>query len=164
MEDTAPLFHVYRMKLLQRAIALFIASFGASFVIFSINDLISGTSEPDTKSLLLGVTFLAAGIGTSIYAFTARISFTQTTVEHRTILSRKELPLNQIKGRRERMVTGKGGSTKYLSLVPDDDRLRTLEFSVNYALDEAFYRWFQSLPDLDANDKEMHKDSNFGLV
>jgi hypothetical protein len=152
------------MKWLWRAFALFFAIFGASSAIVLLVELVSGTSDPNPMALPLGALFLVVGIGMAIYAFTASVSFTQSTVEHRTIFSRKELPLDEIKGRREVVDKGKGGNTRYLRLVPGDDQLSTLEFSKNYTFDDAFYRWFYSLPDLDAKDKEVHKDSNFGLV
>jgi hypothetical protein len=34
----------------------------------------------------------------------------------------------------------------------------------NYTFDDKFYLWFYELPNLDAEDKKVHKDSNFGLV
>jgi hypothetical protein len=34
----------------------------------------------------------------------------------------------------------------------------------SYNFDDAFFRWFNELPDLDAEGQNAHKDSNFGLV
>jgi hypothetical protein len=59
---------------------------------------------------------------------------------------------------------GAGGNTRYLKLIPGDDRLPTLEFSKNYTIDDTFYKWFYEPPDLDERDKREAKDSKFGLV
>jgi hypothetical protein len=77
----------------------------------------------------------------------------------------RRLPLSAIRGRREYVVrTYRGGSTRYLKLESDDDRFPALDFSRNYEFDDAFYKWFYSLPDLDAKDREVHEDKNFGLI
>lgn len=137
-------------------------------MIASLRGFISGASDPKPMMLPVGVLFLAAGLGMTFYAFKAAIEFSQDAVEHRTIFGQKKLPLDGIKGRREYVVKGAqgdgGGNTRYLKLEPNDDRLPTLEFSKHYTFDDTFYRWFYELPDLDAEDKKVHKDSNFGLV
>ena len=63
------------------------------------------------------------------------------------------------------MVRDEDGSTVFLKLEPNDDRLPTLEFQKNYYnFDDRFFRWFNELPDLDVEDKKKHMTSNFGLV
>lgn len=100
-----------------------------------------------------------------VYVFTTSVRFTADAIERATFLSAKQLPLSKIHGRREYVVQfAKGGRTRYLKLESNDPNFPTLDFSRNYNFDEAFYKWFYSLPDLDARDKEVHKDSNFGLV
>lgn len=168
MVNPAPIFRVYRMKWRWRAFAFFFLFFGALPMIASLREFISGASDPKPMMLPVGVLFLAAGIGLTFYAFKAAIGFSQDAIEHRTIFGQKKLPLDGIKGRREYVVKGAqgdvGGNTRYLKLVPNDDRLPTLEFSKHYTFDDTFYRWFYELPDLDAEDRKVHKDSNFGLV
>jgi hypothetical protein len=113
----------------------------------------------------LSVIFLLVGVGLTINAFQTTVVFTCDAVELHSILSRLRLPLSKIRGRREFVARGEeGGGTRYLCLVPEDDRLSTLQFMKSYTFDDVFYRWFNELPDLDAEDKKVHKDANFGLV
>jgi len=118
--------------------------------------------------MVIAVVFLIVGIGLTINFFKATVTFTSDAIELNTIFARKKLPFSGIRGRREYVVRGgevdAGGSTRYLKLVPNDDRLPTLDFMKNYTFDDAFYSWFNALPDLDAEDKKVHKDANFGLV
>jgi len=109
--------------------------------------------------------FLLVGVGLTINAFQTKVIFTFDTIELQSILGRKRIPLSGIRGRREIVATGEeGGSTRHLCLVPDNDRLPTLQFMKSYTFDDTFYRWFNELRDLDAEDKKVHKDANFGLV
>jgi hypothetical protein len=39
-----------------------------------------------------------------------------------------------------------------------------MDFEKSFTFDDSFYAWFNALPDLDADDKTVRKDSNFGLV
>jgi len=100
-----------------------------------------------------------------VNALRATVIFTADAIELRSILGYSRLPLNEIRGRREFVERGnEEGGTRYLVLVPNDDRLPTIQFMKGYTFDEAFFRWFYDLPDLDAEDKKVHKDANFGLV
>lgn len=114
----------------------------------------------------MSVIFLADGVDLIVRAFhTAAATFTCDAIELRSIHSRLGLPLNKIRGRREFMARDEeGAGTHCLSLVPEDDRPTTLQFMKGHTFDDMFDRWFNELPDLDAEDKKVHKDTNFGIV
>jgi hypothetical protein len=168
MENSEPTFRVYRPKRGQRAFALFFLAFAIFFVIGSWGGPIAGRSEAKPMEMMIAVLLLIVGMGLTVNFFTATITFTADTIEKNSLFRRERLPLSGIRGRREFVVRGgsadTGGSTRYLKLVPNDDRLPALEFMKSYSFDEAFFRWFNSLPDLDAEGSETHRDSNFGLV
>jgi len=143
-------------------------AFSTFFVIGTLRGLITGQEEAKPLQLVIAVVFLIVGIGLTINFLKTTVTFSADTIELKTIFARKSLPLSAIRGRREYVVRGgdadAGGSTRYLKLVPNDDRLPTLDFMKNYTFDDVFYRWFYELPDLDVEDKKVHKDANFGLV
>jgi hypothetical protein len=165
MENPAPIFRFYRPNWAWRTFAILFLGFASAFVIAMFEGLVSGRSEPKPTELAISVVLFIAGVGMAIHVFTTVVGFTQDTIYTRNLLGIISLPLNGIRGRREYVVRGdEGGGTPYLRLEPDDDRLPTLDFAKNYSFDDAFFRWFYVLRDLDAEDKHVHKDSNFGLV
>jgi len=165
MENPAPTFRVYRLHWGHRAFALLFLTLGAFFVIGLCRSGFRGQEEPRPLLLIVSVAFLLVGVGLTVSAFQTTVTFTCDPIELRSILSRLRLPLNKIRGRREFVARGEeDGGTLYLCLVPNDDRLSTIQFMKGYTFDDTFYRWFNELPDLDAEDKKVHKDANFGLV
>jgi hypothetical protein len=164
MGNPAPLYSVYRPSWLWKVFALLFLAVGAFFTYKFWQGPLFEQEVPKPMEMMIGVVLVAAGLGMAIHAFEARVRFTIDAIEHRTIFGVRKLPLDGIRGRREYVVRGEEGNTRHLKLEPDDDRLQTIEISKSYNFDAAFYGWFYSLPDLDAKDKEVHKDSNFGLV
>ena len=165
MENPPPTYRVYRLHWGQRAFALLFLAFSLFFVIGSWRGVVFGHEEPRPLLLFLSMIFLLVGVGLTINAFQTKVIFTFVAIELQSILGRKRIPLSGIRGRREIVATGEeGGSTRHLCLVPDNDRLPTLQFMKSYTFDDTFYRWFNELRDLDAEDKKVHKDANFGLV
>jgi hypothetical protein len=116
--------------------------------------------------MVLSVAFAVVGGFLVPLAYKSAVILLEDAIELRTIFVRKRLLFVAIRGRREYVVNGGGdeGSTRYLRLEPNDDRLPALDFARNFNFDGAFYAWFNKLPDLDAMDKIKHKDANFGLV
>jgi len=165
MENPSPIYRVYRLHWGQRAFALLFLAFGVFFMIGSWRSVLFGQEEPRPFLLVLSVIFMLVGVGLTVNTFLTTVTFTSDAIELRSILSRSRMPLSEIRGRREFVAKGEEGDrTRYLCLVPDDDRLPTLQFMKGYTFDETFYRWFNELRDLDAEEKEVHRDSNFGLV
>lgn len=159
-----PIFRSYRFPALLR-----IGILSAGMVPFAIALGIGLGAIPTAKDDRLGDFLIALFFGLLLQIAVwgvqaAKLTFTQDSVTLRTLFREKSLPLDAIRGRRERIdVIGKSRSHSWI-LVPEDDRLDELSFSRNYNFDESFNAWFQSLPDLDALDKKRTRDANFGLV
>jgi hypothetical protein len=165
MEHTAPVYRIYRLGRWQRTFALVFLAFGVFFAFGSWKGPLLGQSDPEPFLMLLGLIFPLTGIGLTMNAFQTTVTFSADAIELHSILGHRRLPLDGIRGRREHVAgSGEEGGTKYLMLVPYDDRLPTLKFMKGYTFDDTFFLWFYELPDLDAEDKKVHKDSNFGLV
>jgi len=157
---------VYRPRWFGRALALLFLAFGCFFAIGVSVKAAVELAEPEPLNVLIAILFVLVGIGWTTYTFNVTVTLSEDGITHRNLLGQKRLPLNGIRGRRECVVRGGDppGATRYLKLEPEDDRLPSISFGKNYNFDEAFYMWFNSLPDLDAMDKVKHKDSDFGLV
>jgi hypothetical protein len=161
----APFLSVYRPHWLWRAFAIVFFVFSVVFASIIWRIALLGLADRNLKEMIIPAVFVLAGAGMTIHAFTVGVRFTVDAVEYRSLIGVKKLPLDKIRGRRECVVRGdEGGGTRYLKLESDDDRFPALNFSKSYSFDDAFYKWFYSLPDLDQRDKEAPKTSNFGLV
>ena len=135
MENPPPIYRVYRLHWGQRAFALLFLAFSVFFVIGSWRSVLFEQEEPRPLLLILSVIFLAVGAGLTVNAYQTTVTFTSDTIEMGSIMSRRRLPLNGIRGRRELVASGEeGGSTRYLCLVPDDDRLPTLQLMKGYSI------------------------------
>jgi hypothetical protein len=166
---SAPIGRVYRMSWWFRSFALFFLVFGLVFALSFGRDFLEGHDQEWTK-ILIAMAFPIIGAGITIRAFSSRIAFTADSVDKSWVMGRRRMALDTICGRREYVVRGKNGSTRYLQIVANDGSA-PLDFGKQlYGFDDAFWHWFNQLPDLDARDKEeprdstQHKDSNFGLV
>lgn len=79
------------------------------------------------------------------------------------------MPFDKIKGRRRYTEKADPYSTpaRHLVLEPNDARYHRLDMKEAKEFDEHFYRWFESLPDLDKLDgieDPKSKYDNFSLV
>lgn len=165
MEIRAPFRSIYRPRWYWRAFAFIYVSCVAIFTLQMWREALFGLAEPKPKEMMLSAALLLAGVGFAVHTSMSSVRFTVDSVEKWGIFGIKRLPLSKIRGRREYVVHGEeGGGTPYFKLESNDALFPTMDFSKNYSFDDAFCKWFYSLPDLDAKDKEVHKDSNFGLV
>jgi hypothetical protein len=168
MENSAPTFRVYRLKWGQRAIAVLFLAFAIFFMIASRAWPISGRAETKPIELFIAAVLFIAGLGLTLNFFTATVTFTVDAIEQRSLFRQATLPFTKIRGPREFVVWSSdadGGSrTRYLKLESNDDRHPPLEFMKSYTFDNAFFRWFNKLPDRDAEGQKTREDSNFGLV
>ncbi len=163
--NPAPYLSVYRPSWSWRAFALAFLALGTIFAIHIWREVRWGLAEPRPFEIAIGAVLVLVGTALVAHTFTESVRFTTDAIERATLVGVKRLPLSNIRGRREYAVSGhESGRTRYLKLEPNDDRLPTLDFSRNYDFDDAFYKWFHGLPDLDEMDKEAPKTSNFGLV
>lgn len=175
----APTGRIYRMSLWFTGFSIFFLAFGIVFLGAFIRGVFSSQEGPDFGGIVVGLVLPVVGAGMAIKAFSSRISFTSDSVESSWAMGRESMPLSAICGRREYVVRGKSGATRYLRLESNDGS-DPLDFGKYlYRFDDAFWQWFNQIPDLDARDKEEkeerdkekedrdpknHKDSNFGLV
>jgi len=147
-------------------LALSFLAVGSLFLFTEIRNLLLGELEWKPMNIFVGVVFFAVGLFLTIRFYSSRVTFTSDAVEQSNIFNSKRLPYSAIRGRREYVVRGgeDGGETRYLKLESNDDRLPALDFIKAYNFDDAFYSWFNRLPDLDEKNKTRPKTSNFGLV
>jgi hypothetical protein len=166
MNAPAPVNRVYRTKLWHLALAFAILPYGFFSLLTEFRKMPSAEGRFDATDVVLGIISVAIGVYLTIRFFSFRVTFTLDAVEQSNIFNSKRLPYSAIRGRREYVVRGgeDGGETRYLKLEPNDDRFPTLDFMKAYNFDDAFYSWFNQLPDLDEEDKTRPKTSNFGLV
>jgi hypothetical protein len=163
MQNSPPTLRVYRPKWGWRIFSLFFPIFGGLAVISELKQLIAQAPDFSLGVLICGLLIMVVGAGLVVNFFTSVVRFTHDSVEHRTLFRRRSLPLAAIRGRREYMTRDSDGvPTYYLRLIPNDNRLPVLEFTRTYALDEAFFRWFYSLPGLNERDEPKSKFSFFG--
>lgn len=161
-----PTGRVYRMNWLFKAFAVFFLAVGV-LILMGFSRALTQQEDLDAVKVFLAILLPAVGIGMTAKAFSSRISFTENSVDLISVLGRKSMPLDQIRGRREYVARGgnPGASTRYLRLETKDGQ-PPLDFGKKlYRFDDQFWKWFNQLPDLDALDRESaQKASNFGLV
>jgi hypothetical protein len=171
MDSSGQSEHVYRMGWGLRVFGIVFMAMSAFFLIAFWGGAISGDRPATFFEMLMLIAFITVGVLLIVSSFRDYIALSQTEISLRTIVNKRTLPFDKIRGRRRYL--DKGGyqspSIWYLRLEPNDDRFPIVEFQEKYyKLDDFFYAWFNALPDLDRMDKEreekgMHT-SNFGLV
>jgi len=163
-EASSKIVRVYRMNGLYRGASVVFSTVAFFLMISFWIGIATGQKEPKLLEMILVPVFPIVGGVWVAFAFTSTVTLFQDAIELRTLANRKHLPFARIRGRREYVVQSDDGSTRYLKLEPNDDRLPTLELQQNYDFDSAFYNWFYQLSDLDELDKPKPKKSNFGLL
>jgi len=165
MDFPAPVGRVYRMQLWLLAFALVFVAFGSFFVLTSFRDLVYGELEWKPGHLLVGTIFFLVGLFLTLRFYSSRVACPVDGIEKRNIFNSRRLPYSAMRGRREYLLEStEGGGTRYLRLESNDDQFPKLDFMKAYNFDDAFFRWFNQLPNLDEEDKTRPKTSNFGLV
>jgi hypothetical protein len=150
--------HVYYRKWGDRVGAVLLLIVGAVFCTTIWSDLLS-PHNPKPLALLASAVLLVYGIYQTANAFISAVTLFEDSIELRTAFSQRSLLFSATRGRREYVTSGRY-RTAYFSLVPGDDRSETLEFVQAYNFDEAFFSWFNRIPDLDAADEK--KESRVG--
>jgi hypothetical protein len=118
--------------------------------------------------LFSSVYVLIAGIST-VVTFRSFVRLSEDSIKVSRVWGSEVLPFDRIKGRRKYTEKADPYSTpaRHLVLEPNDDRLPRLDIKEIREFDESFYRWFDSLPDLDKLDgieEPQSKYANFSLV
>jgi hypothetical protein len=164
MDVSPPVGRVYRMSWLFRIFTMFFLVFGCTAAVAFVRD---GLMDPESLTwvkLLIAIVFPVVGMFMTAKAFSSTLVFSADSVTMRSLLDTRSVEYSHIRGRREYVLQGKDGSTRYLRLDTTDGS-KPFDFGKRlYVFDDAFWAWFNALPDLDAMDKVTHKGSNFGLV
>lgn len=166
MENAAPIGRVYQMSWLFRGFALAFLIFGFLLFVTFLRGILTGEADPNITKTMIAIVLPIVGLFTAAHAFVSRVVFTNDALQRVTLIGRRTVPLNLIRGRREYVVNGDDppGSTRYVRLeLNNGDKSIDLGKKL-YNFDHQFWAWYNSLPDLDAADKVPHKDSGFGLV
>lgn len=148
MTVPAPTFRSYRLKWTYHVAALFPVLFGIVLTVVALG--MDSHTSPTSRMItwLVVFLFIATGIPLTAYTLSARVQFTQNSVEQRTLFSRRTLALDAIRGRRNYSISTTEGIEALRSLVPNDSALKEMDLSRKYKFDETFLAWFNSLPDL----------------
>jgi hypothetical protein len=113
---------------------------------------------------MLITALLLSGAYQTANAFISRITLYQDSVELRTAFNRRSLRFSEIRGRREYIGMSRA-KTRYFKLEPNDNRLNSLSFAEQaFTFDQAFFDWFNELPNLDAADEKKWIESKSGLA
>lgn len=140
---------------------IWIRSFAAAFLLFSVLGLLgllwsqrAGMQGRNVAEVIEWAAIALFAAGWVSYVFSAAIVLSSSAIEKRTILKADELRFDEILGRRVKVHRNFDGSyIRYLQVVPRDALLPVIQFQKFYALDAAFYAWYDDLPNLDASDR-----------
>jgi len=154
MDVPPPLNRVYHLVWWQQAFAVVFLLFSVVLALTVGSSSVMNEDTAQPIKLVISILFPLAGLGMATFSFTTTVAFTADCVRKHSVFGDRSLPLRAIRGRRESLVRdNEGGSTRYLQIVPEDDRLRPLKFMKSYDFDDAFFQWFYALRDLDAESR-----------
>ncbi len=125
----------------------FVVTIGVSAELFGrVRDGI----EQSTLWVCFLITLLPVVIGVlALGSLYNRVTLYSNAIEYRNVWSTSWLQFGEIRGRREYLADlGRGGKVPHLLIVPNDDNLPFLDFAKGYNFDDAFWAWFNRLPDL----------------
>jgi len=125
---------------------------------------LTGSSKPYSRDngMFGSVSLMVGGVLLAISAFSSKVILSDDAIEMRTIFSKNRLLFSEIRGRRESADIGLTGSetvdrimrniASSWKLEPTDNKLNSININNSFALDDAFYEWFNQIPDLDDED------------
>ncbi len=156
----------YRMKSSQRAVCITLCVVGIFFLLAFWGGVLIGKREPKFLELMFPVMYLVFAGTMTVRSYHNQVALCEESIALRSLRGNTVLPLDKVKGRRRYLSRGDGESPDvwHLVLEPNDDRYPKLDVEELYRFDDAFYQWFNQLPDLDESDKHQPNPSNFGLV
>ena len=158
--------HIYRMKTSQRVVSIALLVVGLLLTVGIWWSELTGAREPKLLEMMFPIVFLLLAAIFTLRGFQNTVRLSEDSLEFRGPSGTRVLPLDKIKGRRRYLSRGDVDSPDvwHLVLEPNDDRYTKIDLEELYRFDEAFYTWFNALPDLDEIDKANPRVSNFGLV
>jgi len=162
MDVSPPVGRVYRENWWIRILSTSFFVFGCAAAVAFVRGGLLDPESVNWVEMLFAIVFLVAGMFLAAETFSSRLDFAERSFTMRSVLRTRKVDYSIIRGRR--VVPEEDGSTRYLRLDTTDGS-KPFDFGEHqYAFDDAFWAWFNALPDLDAMDKVTHKGSNFGLV
>jgi len=150
MITTAPFSAVYRVKGIVRSAALALLAIGLILSAGIVSRVKLGLDEPSTETALITSLLVLSTVIFALHAFTSSVRFTDDAIEKRYLLTIASLPISQIRGRRQIVPRGDEANLRFYVIVPMHRSLPIIRFGEYHEFDDAFYDWFLSLPDLDA--------------
>jgi hypothetical protein len=119
-----------------RAVSVVYLIGGCFFVIAIWGGVISGDREPKIFDMAVPLVLTVTGAFWVAHSFRTSVALRDDAIELCNLFTKKRLPFDAIRGRREYVSRGARSATRYLKLEPNDDRLPTLEFEKHYAFDD----------------------------
>jgi hypothetical protein len=131
--------------------------------------IVFGSKKPGTSDFLFPGLYLLTAAVSQVIAHRTFVRISENSIEVRHLFGTKVLPFANIKGRRTytEKADPYGTPARHLVLEPKDGSFPRLDIKESKEFDETFYRWFDSLPDLDKLDgieEPKSKYANFSLV
>ena len=107
------------------------------------------------------IVLFVAGILT-VRAFRSNVLLSRKAIEVHSLAGRSVLPFHKIRGARRYLLSGSDDSHSIWNIVlePNDVRFPELNIREIYRFDDSFYQWLDELPDLDAIDSHLAKNSS----
>ena len=131
--------------------------------------ILSGTKKPSLSDFIFPFLYcLIAGFFT-VGSFRSFVRLSEDSIKVGRVWGSKILPFDKIEGRRRYTEKADPYSTpaRHLVLESNDERFTRLDIKESDIFDEHFYRWFDSLIDLnelDGIEESQSKYANFSLV
>jgi hypothetical protein len=131
--------------------------------------ILFGHRKPGLDDFIFPGLYLLSGGGVTIVSFRTFVRLSESSIEVSRLRGARMLPFDKIKGRHgyTERADPYGTPSRHLVLESNDVRFPRIDINECKEFDEAFYRWFDSLPDLDKLDgiEELQsKYANFSLV
>ena len=131
--------------------------------------ILLGAKKASLHDIIFPSLYLLFACFSTVIAYRTFIRLSKDSIEVRHLWGSRVLPFDRIKGRRRYTEKADPYSTppRHFVLEPNDDRFPRIDIKEAREFDESFYRWFESLPDLDKLDgieEPQSKYSNFSLV
>jgi hypothetical protein len=153
MNTAAPFPAVYRVKGIVRTAALALLALGLIVSAGIVSRVKLGLAEPSAETALITSLAVLSSVIFALHAFTSSLRITCDTIEKRNLLTIVSLSFSEIRGRRQIVPRGDENNVRFYVIVPTHRSLPTIRFAEHHEFDDAFYDWFLSLPDLDAQKK-----------